>query len=147
MVPMRRWISLSAVAALLAVSGAFETRGNAQSGPRLQLGQREWDFGQIWTGDPCKTEIELKNVGDATLKILDIKSSCGCAAAEPGKRELAVVCGKIEAELVGLDEDERGQFMSELGIATPAVEQVIKKSYALLGLISFITATEPEARA
>jgi len=65
----------------------------------------------------------------------------------PGKRELAVVCGKIEAELVGLDEDERGQFMSELGIATPAVEQVITKCYALLGLISFITATEPEARA
>jgi GTP-binding protein YchF len=64
-----------------------------------------------------------------------------------GKRELAVLCGKIEGELVDLDEDERGQFMSELGIATPAVEQVIKKSYALLGLILFITATDPEARA
>ena len=89
MVPMRRWISLSVVAALLATGGAFETRGNTQSGPRLQLGQREWDFGQIWTGDPCQTEIELKNVGDATLKILNIRSSCGCAAAEPGKRELA----------------------------------------------------------
>jgi hypothetical protein len=55
----------------------------------LQLSQRDWDFGQIWTGDTCKTEVELKNVGDATLKILNVKTSCGCAVAEPGKRQLA----------------------------------------------------------
>jgi hypothetical protein len=89
MVPMRRWIHLVVVAVLLAASGSFETRGNGESGPRLQLSQREWDFGQLWTGDPCEINVELKNVGDAPLKILNIKSSCGCTAAQPGKRELA----------------------------------------------------------
>lgn len=65
----------------------------------------------------------------------------------PGKRELAVVCGKIEMELVALDAQERAAFMQELGITAPAVEQVIQKSYDLLGLISFLTAGEPEVRA
>ena len=85
----RRWISLFTLGALLAASGVLDAQGDPQSGPRLQLGQREWDFGQIWTGDPCRIEIKMKNVGDALLKILDIRSSCGCTAAEPGKRELA----------------------------------------------------------
>jgi hypothetical protein len=65
----------------------------------------------------------------------------------PGRRELVAVCGKIEAELVGLENEDRRQFMSELGISTPATDRVIQKSYALLGLISFLTVGDPEARA
>ncbi len=65
----------------------------------------------------------------------------------PGKRELAVVCGKIEMELVTLAEDERKEFMKDLGITAPAMDQVVQKSYTLLGLISFLTAGEPEVRA
>lgn len=65
----------------------------------------------------------------------------------PGKRELAVVCGKIEMELVTLAEDERNAFMKDLGITAPAMDQVVQKSYTLLGLISFLTAGEPEVRA
>jgi ribosome-binding ATPase len=66
---------------------------------------------------------------------------------EAGKRELAVVCGKIEAELVSLEEVERTAFMQDLGITQPAMAQVIQRSYALLGLISYLTAGEPEVRA
>jgi hypothetical protein len=65
----------------------------------------------------------------------------------PGQLEFAVVCGKIEMELVGLDDNEKKEFLGELGISTPAVELVIQKSYSLLGLISFLTVGEPEARA
>lgn len=50
-------------------------------------------------------------------------------------------------ELVGLDDEERQVFLTELGIKTPAVEKVIQTSYALLGLISYLTAGEPEVRA
>ena len=66
---------------------------------------------------------------------------------ESGKRELAVVCGKVESELICLPAEQREPFMKELGISKPAVDKVIQKAYGLLGLISFITAGEPEVRA
>ena len=65
----------------------------------------------------------------------------------PGKRELAVLSGKIEMELASLEKEEQKAFLDDLGITTPAVEQVIQKSYCLLGLISFITVEGPEVRA
>ncbi|RKX24168.1 MAG: redox-regulated ATPase YchF [Candidatus Zixiibacteriota bacterium] len=66
---------------------------------------------------------------------------------QPGKRELAAMCGKIEMELVGLDADEKQAFMQDLGIKASATDTVIHKSYALLGLISFITAGDTDVRA
>ncbi len=63
------------------------------------------------------------------------------------KRDLAVICGKIEAELVSLDEEEYKEFMVDLGIKSPAVEQVIQKAYSLIGLISFITTGKPATQA
>ncbi len=66
---------------------------------------------------------------------------------QPGKRDVAVICGAIEMELVELEGEEREMFMQELGITTPAVDKVVQKSYALLGLISFLTAGEKEVRA
>lgn len=65
----------------------------------------------------------------------------------PQKRDVAVLCGKIEMELVALEEDERRLFMDDLGIERAAVDKVIQMSYELLGLISFITVHGPEVRA
>ncbi len=65
----------------------------------------------------------------------------------PGKRDISALCGKIEMELVPLEDEERRMFMEELGIKKPAVEKVIQMSYDLLGLISFITAGPPDVRA
>ena len=65
----------------------------------------------------------------------------------PGKRDVAILCGKIEMELGVLDDDERQMLMEELGIVSPAVEKVIQKSYSLLGMISFLTLGDPEVRA
>lgn len=64
-----------------------------------------------------------------------------------GLREVAVVCGSIEMELASMEPEDRAEFMSDLQIETPATELVIKKAYALLGLISYLTAAEPEVRA
>jgi len=64
-----------------------------------------------------------------------------------GKRDLAVICGNIEAELIGLDEEERKEFMNDMGIKSQAVEQVIQKAYSLMGLISFITSGKPSTQA
>jgi len=69
--------------------------------PRLELSQREWNFGRVWSGDPCQTEVELRNTGNATLRIINVKSSCGCAVAKPKRSELAP--GEADAMVVTYD--------------------------------------------
>ncbi len=61
--------------------------------------------------------------------------------------EVIVVCAKIESELAEMDDDERAMFLEELGIAESGLDKLIKASYHLLDLISFLTAGEPEVRA
>ena len=56
--------------------------------------------------------------------------------------EVFVVCAEIEEEISQLDEDEKKMFLDDLGL-----EKLIKASYHLLGLISYLTAGEPEVRA
>lgn len=64
-------------------------------------------------------------------------------------RNSAIVplCGKVEAELAQLDDDDARDFMDDLGIAEPARDRVISASYDLLGLMSFLTAGPDEVRA
>lgn len=61
--------------------------------------------------------------------------------------EVIVVCAKIESEMAELDDEEREMFLEELGIAESGLDKLIKASYHLLDLISFLTAGEPEVRA
>lgn len=60
---------------------------------------------------------------------------------------VVVVCAKIEAELSELEEEEREMFLEELGITESGLDKLIKSSYSLLNLISFITTGEDETRA
>lgn len=67
------------------------------------------------------------------------------AAAEGA--EVLPISAKIEEEVSELDEDEKLAFLQELGIAESGLDRLVKKSYHLLGLISYLTAGEPEVRA
>lgn len=69
------------------------------------------------------------------------------AYAERESSEVVVICAKVEAELAELDPEERKLFLDELGIKESGLEKLIKVSYSLLDLISFLTAGEPEVRA
>jgi ribosome-binding ATPase len=66
-----------------------------------------------------------------------------------GKARTAVVpfCGKVESELVDLSEAEAKELMSAYGLAEPGRDRLLRASYELLGLISFLTCGEPECRA
>ena len=57
------------------------------------------------------------------------------------------ICAKIEEEIASLSEEERQLFLQELGLADGGLARLVQASYALLGLISFLTAGEPEVRA
>ena len=69
---------------------------------------------------------------------------------EYAKSENAAViplCVKIEEELSSLDEDDKKELLEALGLEESGLDKVIKASYDLLGLMSFLTAGEPEVRA
>ncbi len=61
--------------------------------------------------------------------------------------EVFVVCAEIEEEIAQLDDDEKKMFLEDLGLEESGLEKLIKASYHLLGLISYLTAGEPEVRA
>ncbi len=63
------------------------------------------------------------------------------------KAEVIPLCVKIEEELSGLDDDDKKEMLDALGLEESGLDKVIKKSYDLLGLMSFLTAGEPEVRA
>lgn len=67
-------------------------------------------------------------------------------ASEHGS-EVVTISAKIEEDLAGMDEEEKQMFIEELGIGESGLMRLIKKSYSLLGLISYLTAGEKEVRA
>ena len=67
--------------------------------------------------------------------------------ARQEKSEVITLCAKIEEELLSLDDDDRQMFKEELGITVSGLDQLVRASYHLLGLISFLTAGEKEVRA
>ncbi len=67
--------------------------------------------------------------------------------AESEGSEVVKLCAKIEAEISELDDEEKIVFLEEMGIGESGLDKLIKASYHLLDLISFLTAGEPEVRA
>lgn len=67
--------------------------------------------------------------------------------ASKEKAEVIPLCIKIEEELSGLEDEDKKEMLEALGLEESGLDKVIKKSYDLLGLMSFLTAGEPEVRA
>lgn len=97
----------------------------------------------------AKPIIYVANVSDDGLADADDNSHVQkvkeIAAAEGS--EVVVICAEVEAELAELEDDERALFLEEMGIEESGLDKLIKASYALLNLISFLTAGEDECRA
>ena len=67
------------------------------------------------------------------------------AAAEGA--QVIPVCAKLEAEIAELEADEKAMFLEDLGITESGLDRLVKASYTLLGLISYLTSGEDECRA
>ncbi len=67
--------------------------------------------------------------------------------AESERSEVMPVSARIEEEISQLDADEKAMFLEEMGLSESGLDRLIKASYKLLGLISYLTAGEPEVRA
>jgi ribosome-binding ATPase len=93
---------------------------------------------QFLTAKPLLLAI---NIGEDQLK------NPPSFAYDHRKSDVVALCGKVEAELAQLDDEDARAFMDDLGISEAARDRVIARSYDLLGLISFLTAGPDEVRA
>jgi len=94
-----------------------------------------------------KPVLVLLNVGEGDLPAAEALAARITAAYRHEHALVAALSAKIEMELGELEPDEAAVFMEELGIAESGLARVIRLSYALLGLISFLTAGPDEVRA
>lgn len=96
-----------------------------------------------------KPTIYAANVSEATLAAADenahVQAMREIAAAAGA--ECVVICAQLEADLVDLSPAERREYLESLGVGSSGVDQLIKSAYRVLGLMSFLTAGEKEARA
>ncbi|MBP3900728.1 MAG: redox-regulated ATPase YchF [Blautia sp.] len=67
--------------------------------------------------------------------------------AKEQNSEIFVICAQIEQEIAELDDDEKKMFLEDLGLKESGLEKLVKASYRLLGLMSFLTSGEDETRA
>ena len=67
--------------------------------------------------------------------------------AEAEGAQVLPICAELEAEIASLDKEEKEMFLADLGVEKGGLDLLIQRSYDLLGLISYLTAGEPEVRA
>ena len=107
---------------------------------------------QAWLKEAClltdKPIVYVANVAEA-----DVTNEAHPAVkklrehASKEKAEVVIISSKIEAELADLSSEERSEFLSSLGLEAPGIERLAHQVYRLLGLRTFFTAGEKEARA
>ena len=88
----------------------------------------------------CNVEEENAGAGNA------LSEKVAARAAEEGAGTV-VISAKIEAEVAGLDPEERTEYLADLGLEEPGLNRLIRAGYKLLNLITYFTAGPKEARA
>ena len=122
--------------------------GEGKSARAMELTDEEAEFVKSLDLLSYKPVIYVANVSeeDAAAEDNEYIAQVRKIADEEGS-DVVVVCAGIEAEISELDDEEKAMFLEELGIAESGLDKLVKASYHLLNLISFLTAGEPEVRA
>lgn len=143
-----------------------EARSNAKLRERLEAGKRllaaleDGRPARIFAVDSLEADVArecflltakpllyVANVDEAQIgKPGPMVAQVREAAAAEGSH-VVVMCGKVEAELAGLAEEEAAEFCRELGIERPGLEELALEAYEILGLMTYLTAGEKEVRA
>ncbi len=93
----------------------------------------------LYVANISEEQIENAEKDEMVLKVKEY--------ANQEKAEVIPLCVKMEEELSGLEDSDKKEMLEALGLEESGLDKVIKRSYDLLGLMSFLTAGEPEVRA
>ena len=93
----------------------------------------------LYVGNVSENDMENPNSNKNFMKLKEF--------AKSENSEVVPLCVKIEEELSGLDKQDEKEMLEALGLEEPGLNKLIKASYKLLGLMSYLTAGEPEVRA
>ncbi len=143
----------------VAKSGDKEELARLQYLEKLQAHIDEGRFARTFeTGD--EFQVTLRDLHLLTMKPVlyianvDEEGQAGNAQvdivkqiAEAEGSEVVAICNKLESEIIELDDEERSEFLEELGMDEPGLDKVIRAGYRLLGLQTYFTAGPKEARA
>ncbi|GAA0437097.1 redox-regulated ATPase YchF [Lentibacillus halophilus] len=115
----------------------------------LEFSEEEWKIVQelhllttkpaLYAANVSEDEVQNPYANDEVQRVKEY--------AEAENAEVITVCAKVEEEISELDQEEKELFLDDLGIEEAGLDQLIKRSYSLLGLGTFFTAGEPEVRA
>ncbi len=97
-----------------------------------------------------KPVIYVANVGEDEIASEPLSNPHYVALKEQAQKEksgVLAVCAQLEAEIAELEGEEKEMFLADFGISESGLDRLIKESYSLLGLISYLTAGPKEVRA
>lgn len=93
----------------------------------------------LYIANVSEDDLENPEANENYKKVLEL--------AKSENAESIPLCIKMEEELAGLEDEDKEEMLTAFGLSESGLDKVIKKSYDLLGLMSFLTAGEPEVRA
>lgn len=114
----------------------------------LELSQEEQELLNAYSFLTAKRVLYVANVGEGDLPDMEngYTEQVRAFAKEEGS-EVITICAKLEEEISQLDAEEQMTFLQELGLEQSGLDRVIAAAFELLGLVTFLTAGEMEARA
>lgn len=129
-------------------------KNHLEEGKLAKTFQTEEEEEQLWIKEyhllTAKPVIYAANVTEEDVIEDGAKNPQVAKVREYAKAEGAevfVICAQIEQEIAELEEEEKKMFLEELGLKESGLEKLIRASYSLLGLMSFLTAGSQESRA
>lgn len=113
----------------------------------VELSEEEEKFRKELSLLTAKPILVVLNVDESDLKNADFLEEKYAGEFGVEKNQIVAICARTESELAEMGEEDQIAYLKDLGIESSGLERLIRKGFAALGLITFLTAGEKEVRA